>query len=116
MALTSCGEYVLPSTSMLQSVPMWRLTLATVRCGFMACWRAATVPTRRSPSFVKATTDGVVRMPSALVMTVARPPSMVATQLLVVPRSMPITAIAHPLLRPWCLRFSQLYPRRVTQR
>ena len=51
-------------------------------------------------SGVNATTDGVVRVPSALVMTVARPPSMVATQLLVVPRSMPITAIAHPLLRP----------------
>ena len=67
-------------------------------------------------SDVNATTDGVVRVPSALVMTVARPPSMVATQLLVVPRSMPITAIAHPLLRPWCVRFSQLYPRRVTQR
>jgi hypothetical protein len=61
-------------------------------------WKAAgllrlspTWPTRRSPVFVKATTDGVVRPPSALVMIVGLPPSIAATAELVVPRSMPTT-------------------------
>ena len=52
-----------------------------------------TCPTRRSPFLVKATTDGVVRAPSALVMTVGLPPSMAATAELVVPRSIPTTCI-----------------------
>jgi hypothetical protein len=34
--------------------------------------------------------DGVVRLPSVLVMTLGSPPSMMATQELVVPRSMPM--------------------------
>ena len=38
----------------------------------------------------KATTDGVVRPPSALAMTTGSPPSMTATQELVVPKSIPI--------------------------
>lgn len=50
-----------------------------------------TWPTRRSPVLVKATTEGVVRPPSALVMMVGLPPSMAATALLVVPRSIPTT-------------------------
>src|SRR4051812_3246422 len=57
-------------------------------------WRLATCPTRRWPSSVNATTDGVVRWPSALGITSAWPPSIVAaTTELVVPRSMP-TAFA----------------------
>src|SRR3954452_8572084 len=48
----------------------------------------------RCPSSVNATTDGVVRLPSALGMTSALPPSSTAaTTELVVPRSMP-TAFA----------------------
>jgi hypothetical protein len=38
-----------------------------------------------------ATMDGVVRPPSGFVMTFASPPSITATQELVVPRSIPIT-------------------------
>src|SRR2546422_4476632 len=53
-------------------------------------WRFATWPTRRSPVLVKATTEGVVRLPSALGMTCGSPPSMPATHEFVVPRSMPI--------------------------
>src|ERR1039458_7126058 len=60
-----------------------------VLLGFTAAWRRASVPTRRSPPRVNATTEGVVRPPSALAMTVGSPPSITATTLLVVPRSMP---------------------------
>ena len=39
---------------------------------------------------VKATTEGVSRLPSWLGITVASPPSITETTLLVVPRSMPM--------------------------
>ena len=68
---------------------MKRLAEKMVPSGFMAAWRLAMAPTRRLPSFVNATTDGVVRLPSALAMTTGEPPSMIATTELVVPRSMP---------------------------
>src|SRR5258706_15011316 len=54
-------------------------------------WRLASWPTRRSPLFVNATTDGVIRPPSAFGMIVGSPPSITATAEFVVPRSMPIT-------------------------
>ena len=72
---------------------MYRLMLDTVRPELVAIWRFAAPPTRRSPSLVKATTLGVVRSPSALVMTTGLPPSTTATQELVVPRSIPITLL-----------------------
>src|SRR5205085_7092682 len=58
--------------------------------GLVTAWRFATCPTRRLPSLVNATTEGVVRPPSELVITVGSPPSITATTELVVPRSMPI--------------------------
>src|SRR4051794_29183200 len=70
--------------------PMKRLMEKTVFWGLVTAWRLATVPTRRSPPLVKATTDGVVRPPSAFSMTVGSPPSSTAMQLLVVPRSIPM--------------------------
>ena len=69
---------------------MKRLIEKIVFCGFVTCCRRAGVPTRRWPSFVNATTDGVVRPPSAFGMTVGSPPSSTAMHELVVPRSMPI--------------------------
>src|SRR5579885_1547730 len=48
------------------------------------------MPTCRSPRAPRATIDGVVACPSEFGMTTGRPPSMTATQELVVPRSMPI--------------------------
>src|SRR6202165_41829 len=57
--------------------------------GLTAAWRRASWPTSRSPVRVNATTDGVVRPPSAFAMTVGSPPSITATTLLVVPRSIP---------------------------
>ena len=89
----SCGVYFLPSTSTVQVVPMWRLTLEIVRSTFVTACRLAVSPTSTSPSLVKATTDGVVRKPSAFAMTVGSPPSSVATTEFVVPRSIP-TALA----------------------
>ena len=59
--------------------------------GLVTAWRLAGWPTRLSPSSVKATIEGVVRMPSAFSITLGFLPSMTATQELVVPRSMPIT-------------------------
>ena len=70
---------------------MKRLMVKTVFSGLVMAWRLATWPTRRSPVLVTATTEGVVRAPSALGMTTGSPPSMTAMQQLVVPRSIPIT-------------------------
>ena len=85
----SCGVYFLLSISVFQSVPMWRLTDAMVRSTFVTAWRLAVSPTSVSLSLVKATTDGVVRKPSAFAMTVGSPPSRTATTEFVVPRSIP---------------------------
>ena len=69
---------------------MKRLIEEIVFSGFVTDWRFAGAPTSRWPSFVNATTDGVVRPPSAFGMTVGSPPSSTAMQLLVVPRSIPM--------------------------
>ncbi len=84
-----CGLKFFPSSSIFQSVPMWRLTERMVRSTLVTACRLATSPTRTSPFLAKATTDGVVLAPSALVMTVGSPPSRTLTTELVVPRSMP---------------------------
>src|SRR5215213_419935 len=70
--------------------PMKRLMEKTVFVGLVTAWRLATVPTSRSPPWVNATTDGVVRPPSEFSMTVGSPPSKTAMHEFVVPRSMPI--------------------------
>ena len=85
----SCGVYFLPSISVVQSVPMWRLTDEMVRSTLVTAWRFATLPTRTSPSLENATTEGVVRAPSAFAITTGSPPSRVDTTELVVPRSIP---------------------------
>src|SRR5690606_34311077 len=68
---------------------MRRLAEKIVLRGLVMAWRLAAWPTRRSPSLVKATTEGVVRAPSALSRTTGCPPSITAMQELVVPRSIP---------------------------
>src|SRR6478609_9991613 len=60
-----------------------------VRSTLVTAWRLATSPTSTSPPLAKATTEGVVRDPSAFGMTVGSPPSSTATTELVVPRSIP---------------------------
>src|ERR671928_1419860 len=76
-------------SGVFQSVPMCRLTLRMVRSTLVTAWFFADWPTRTSPFLAKATTDGVVREPSELAMTVGSPPSRTETTELVVPRSMP---------------------------
>src|SRR5208282_3614595 len=71
--------------------PIKRLIANTVLVGLVIDWRLAIWPTSRSPASVNATTDGVVRLPSELAITTGSPPSMNATQLFVVPKSIPIT-------------------------
>ena len=90
MALICWGVYSLPPRVTFSLVPILRLMDETVFSGLVMAWRFATWPTRRSPVLVKPTTDGVVRAPSALGMTTGSPPSITATQLLVVPRSIPM--------------------------
>ena len=69
---------------------MKRLAEKTVFSGLVMAWRRAIWPTRTSPLSSNATTDGVRRLPSSLVMTLGSLPSMTATTLLVVPRSIPM--------------------------
>ena len=69
---------------------MNRLTLKTVFLGLVTCWCLAFWPISRSPFSVKPTTDGVIRLPWALISTLGASPSMMATQLLVVPKSIPM--------------------------
>jgi hypothetical protein len=54
----------------------------------IACLLAAW-PTRRSPLFVKATTEGVVRAPSEFSSTIGSVPSITDIQEFVVPKSIP---------------------------
>src|SRR5215469_3747871 len=69
--------------------PMCRFTERIVRSGLVMAWRLATSPTRTSPDLENPTTEGVVRAPSALGMTVGSPASRTLTTELVVPRSIP---------------------------
>src|SRR5688500_10739926 len=78
---------------------MCRFTDEMVRSGLVTAWRLATSPTSTSPDLENPTTEGVVRAPSALAMTVDSPPSRTATTEFVVPRSMP-TALAMLLPPP----------------
>src|SRR5262252_3399318 len=68
---------------------MKRLIEEIVFSGFTAACRRASWPTRRSPDFVNATTEGVVRDPFEFGTTVGSPASMTAMTELVVPRSIP---------------------------
>ncbi len=77
----------------------------TVRAELVMAWRLATWPTMRSPFLEKATTEGVVRLPSEETMTVGSPPSIYATHELVVPKSMPMV-----LDMVFCLRVGLVSP------
>src|SRR3954471_1275766 len=88
--MTLYGTIVISSFTSENFRPMKRLIEKIVFCGFGTCCRRAGVPTSRCPSLANATTDGVVRPPSAFGMTVGSPPSSTAMHEFVVPRSIPI--------------------------
>ena len=96
---TSYGTIVISSVTSLYLRPMKRLIEKTVLSGLVTACRFAGAPTSRWPSFVNATTDGVVRPPSAFGITVGSPPSRTAMHEFVVPRSIPIVfaMLASPL-------------------
>src|SRR4051794_41056471 len=89
--------------------PMKRLIEKIVLVGLVTAWRLATVPTRRSPLCANATTDGVVRPPSAFSITVGSPPSRTAMHEFVVPRSIPIVfAITRSPSKKISVRLAQI--------
>ena len=97
-AETSCGVYSLSSISVFHLVPICLFTDNRVLSEFVTACLLAVTPIRRSPpSLAKATTEGVVLAPSAFAITTASPFSIVATQLFVVPRSIPITLLIFSL-------------------
>ena len=67
---------------------MRRFASKTVLAGFMATWFLAESPIRRSVS-VKATKEGVVRLPWSLAMISILSSRKIPTQEYVVPRSIP---------------------------
>src|SRR5882757_10365627 len=89
----------LATTGSAKLRPIRRLIAKRVLVGLVTAWRLAGWPTRRSPSSRKATTDGVVREPSAFSITFGVLPSMMATHELVVPRSIPIILLIESLAR-----------------
>src|SRR6185295_4333057 len=85
----------------LNGRPIRRLMAEKVLLGLVIACRLADWPTSRSPSSVKATTDGVVRAPSEFSITLTSEPSMMATHEFVVPRSMPIAFAIETLSYAW---------------
>lgn len=71
--------------------PIRRLVAESVLAAFVIACLLAGIPTNLSPSFVIATTEGVVLEPSEFSITLGVLPSITATQELVVPRSIPMT-------------------------
>ena len=88
-SVTLKGTFFISSFTSENLRPMKRFAEKIVFAGLVTAWRRAGIPTIVSP-FFDATTDGVVRPPSAFGMTFACPPSMKATHELVVPRSIPM--------------------------
>ena len=69
---------------------MKRFTEAMVFSGLVTALFLAALPTVRSPSLPKPTTEGVVRSPSAFTRISGSEPSITAIAELVVPKSMPM--------------------------
>ena len=74
---------------------MKRFTEEIVFSGFVTAWFLAALPTTRSPSLRKPTTDGVVRSPSAFTRISGSEPSMTAIAELVVPKSIPMILLMY---------------------
>src|SRR6185369_9974186 len=82
--------------------PMKRLIEKTVFSGFVTACLRASVPTSRWPVLGSiATTDGVIRLPSAFSRIVGWPASSTAIAEFVVPRSIPMTFAMVSASRLW---------------
>ena len=77
---------------------MLRLKPAAVRSGWEISRSRAAAPTRMEPSSSTLTTLGVRYSPAALGMSSLLPPRHTAARLFVVPRSIPMMAMACTLL------------------
>src|SRR6185369_14844839 len=95
---------------------MRRLMAKMVLKGFVIACRFAICPTSRSPSSVKPTTDGVVRLPSRFGMTCGVVTSTTATQELVVPRSIPMIFAMSYFFQGTKCPFIRLLPRRAGEK
>ena len=82
---------------------MKRFTEETVFTGLVTAWFFAALPTTRSPSLRKPTTEGVVRSPSALTRISGWEPSITAIAELVVPKSIPMIFAMMLILSVACL-------------
>ena len=80
---------ILRSLFVRSALPMKRFTEWNVFLGSLVRRFAATCPTATEPSAAKCTTLGIVRRPFSSGTSTGRPSITTATQLLVVPRSMP---------------------------
>ena len=91
VAQTSYGTRRASSATFLslKRLPMNRFTEWNVFCGSLVRRFAAACPTVTEPSAAKCTTLGIVRRPFSSGTSTGRPSITTATQLLVVPRSMP---------------------------
>ena len=91
VAQTSYGTRRASSATFLslKRLPMKRFTEWNVFLGSLVRRFAATCPTATEPSAAKCTTLGIVRRPFSSGTSTGRPSITTATQLLVVPRSMP---------------------------
>ena len=79
------------------SLPIFLLAATIVLSGFVTACRLAGSPTKRSPSFVKATTEGNALpptvAPSAAGIMVGFPPIITEAAELLVPKSIPIILV-----------------------
>src|SRR3989442_3763626 len=82
-----------------QRRPISRFTATTVRSALVTACLRASAPTSRLPLRAMATTEGVIRYPLRLEMTVGVPSCTVAQTELVVPRSMPMTSSPKVILQ-----------------
>ena len=80
-------------------LPISLLVAKNVFSGFVTACLFAATPTSLYPSFVKATTEGVVLIPSAFSITFGADPSITATHEFVVPRSIPMILLKFQVAR-----------------
>ena len=87
------NSFALSTSGLVIFLPTSLFTPNMVLLGFTTACLLATAPANLLPSSVKATTDGVILLPSSFGITTGLPPSIIETHELVVPRSIPTMGI-----------------------